>query len=265
MQRCLACRALLALAVLAMHCQRESQAQTPRIQRTDSNSMAAHAQLMDKAKLGTIDVYVIGDSITRRWGATDYPKLLAHWNQTYHGWNAANFGWGGDRVENILWRLENGELDGVTPKVFSVQAGTNNLPWTGHADATKVDEVVSGIESVVKTLQRHSPDATVILTALFPRPQNPNVQDTIAQINQRLAKLADGKKIRWVDINSQLADAQGQFLAGMSSDGIHLEMPAYEIWASELIPILEAILGPRATVDHAPPPTGDPKASKATP
>ena len=67
----------------------------------------------EKARGGIIGVYFAGDSITRRWGATDYPDLLAHWRQTFFGWNAANFGWGGDTTQNIRWRLENGELDGV--------------------------------------------------------------------------------------------------------------------------------------------------------
>ena len=89
--------------------------------------MTAHAQLLEKARAGGIDVYFIGDSITRRWGATDYPDLLANWRQNFFGWNAGNFGWGADLTQNILWRLEHGELDGVNPKVIVIQAGTNNI------------------------------------------------------------------------------------------------------------------------------------------
>ena len=80
------------------------------VKRTDPNSIAAHEQLLAKAKQGRIDVYFEGDSITRRWGATDYPRFLAQWKKHFHGRNAANFGWGGDTTENILWRLQNGEL-----------------------------------------------------------------------------------------------------------------------------------------------------------
>ena len=92
-----------------------------------ANSLVAHAQLLAKAKQGGIDIYFEGDSITRRWGATDYPELLANWKQNFFGWNAADFGWGADRTQNILWRLENGELDGVNPKVIVLLAGTNNV------------------------------------------------------------------------------------------------------------------------------------------
>ena len=97
------------------------------VPRTDRNSMTAHAQLLDKARKGGIDIYFEGDSITRRWGATDYPDLLANWTQNFFGWNAANFGWGADAIQNILWRLHNGELDGVHPKVIVLLAGTNNV------------------------------------------------------------------------------------------------------------------------------------------
>ena len=93
--------------------------------RTDSNSMLAHRQLLAKRTQGKIDLYFVGNSITRRWGATDYPDFLAHWNATFRGWNAGNFGWGGDRIQNMLWRIENGELDGVNPKVIVILAGTN--------------------------------------------------------------------------------------------------------------------------------------------
>src|SRR5215470_9535966 len=110
--------------------------------RTDANSLLAHEQLLAKAKQGRIDIYFEGDSIARRWGATDYPDLLANWKQNFFGWNAADFGWGADKTENILWRLENGELEGVHPKVIVLLAGTNNVGRTvpsGGVDATIAD------------------------------------------------------------------------------------------------------------------------------
>lgn len=109
----------------------DSQVAHEAIARTDENSRAAHQQLLAKTKQGTIDVYFIGDSITRRWGATVYPHLLANWKEHFHGWNAANFAWGGDATHNILWRLQNGELDGVSPRVFVVNASIRKLLWSG--------------------------------------------------------------------------------------------------------------------------------------
>src|SRR5262249_2227330 len=97
------------------------------VPRADRNSQLAHEQLLEKARRGRIDLYFVGDSITRRWGATDYPDFLANWKQNFHGWNAANFGWGGDTVQNVLWRLRNGELDRASPKVIVVMARPNNI------------------------------------------------------------------------------------------------------------------------------------------
>src|SRR2546428_1674243 len=106
------------------------QSPTPAYQplpRSDGNSQLAHEQLIEKTRRGKIDVYFVGDSITRRWGATDYPDFLANWKQNFFGWNAANFGWGGDTIPNILWRLENGELNDVHPKIIVLLAGPNNV------------------------------------------------------------------------------------------------------------------------------------------
>jgi lysophospholipase L1-like esterase len=159
-----------------------------------------------------------------------------------------------------LWRLQNGELESVAPKVFVLQAGTNNLPWNGAADAAKVEEVVSSIKSLVRLLQNKSPNSTTVLTALFPRTQNRALASTIQQINDQLEKLSDGKSIRFLNINSKLTDSSGALLPGMSDDGLHFTEKSYQVWADALKPILLEILGPPAPDDHAPPPTGDPKA-----
>src|SRR5579862_5471857 len=138
--------------------------------RADANSQLAHTQLLAKAKQGKIDIYFEGDSIIRRWGATDYPKYLANWNENFFGWNAADFGWGADRIENILWRLQNGELDGIHPKVIVLLAGTNNVggrvPPAG-ADSV-VENVTKGLEAVVRLMQSKAPDAAIILMGIFP-------------------------------------------------------------------------------------------------
>lgn len=233
------------------------------IQRTDPNSVTVHKQLLAKTKQGTIDVYFEGDSITRRWGATDYPKYLEHWNENFHGWNAANFAWGGDNTHNILWRLRNGELNGVHPKVIVLQAGTNNLPWQGPVHDATVDDVVTGVKAIIAEFKSRVPDATIILTGVFARPQNQDAAPAIVEINKQLAALADGQEIRFVNINDKLVDQDGKSLPGVYSDeGLHLAVPGYEAWANALKPILTQVLGPPAAEDDAPPPTGDPSAAR---
>ena len=232
--------------------------------RTDPNSLIAHEQLLDKTKKGRIDIYFEGDSITRRWGATDYPELLANWKQNFFGWNAADFGWGADNTENILWRLNSGELDGVNPKVIVLLAGTNNV---GHflppgGEDAKIADVTIGIQAILQVLQAKDPEATIILTAIFPRNDNPAVMPIIERINENLSKLADGKKIRFLNINGKLADRDGKLFDGMMNpDKLHPALKGYQVWADALKPIFTELLGPPAKEDHSPPPTGDPSAA----
>jgi lysophospholipase L1-like esterase len=227
--------------------------------RTDPNSLTAHAELVQKAHTGRIDVYFVGDSITRRWGALDYPALLANWNANFFGWNAANFGWGADRIENILWRLEHGELDGVRPKVIVVLAGTNNVGAQPGGDE-KIADITRGLTALVRLCQRKAPQATIVLTAIFPRNDNLAVLPEIERINQQTAALADGRRVRFLNVNDRIAGTDGRLFDGMSADNLHPTVKAYQIWADALKPIFTEILGPPAATDLAPPATGDPKA-----
>jgi lysophospholipase L1-like esterase len=235
-------------------------AQTPADQpvpRTDQNSLAAHSQLLEKAKKGRIDIYFEGDSITRRWGATDYPELLANWKENLFGWNAANFGWGADTIQNILWRLNNGELDGVNPKVIVLLAGTNNVGRTVSPDGddAKVADITKGLRTVVNTMRAKAPNATIILMAVFPRNDNIAVMPTINKINESIAKFADGGKVRFLNINDKLADKNGKLFDGMMNDGLHPAIKGYQVWADALKPIFTEILGRPPKEDHAPPAT----------
>jgi lysophospholipase L1-like esterase len=234
-------------------------------ERPEQNSMIAHQELLAKSKQGRIDVYFEGDSITRRWGATDYPELLENWKRNFFGWNAADFGWGADRIENILWRLENGELDGVNPKVIVLLAGTNNVgnhePPEG-VEARSTD-ITRGLEALVRLMQAKAPRATIILTGIFPRNDNIKVMPVIDRINANLGHLAEGglggKEIRYLNINRKLADENGKLFDGMMNpDLLHPALPGYQVWADALKPVLLELLGPPALEDRAPPPTGDP-------
>ncbi|MFT3830577.1 MAG: GDSL-type esterase/lipase family protein [Opitutaceae bacterium] len=226
----------------------------------NENGRIGHQQLVEKTKQGRIDLYFLGDSITRRWGALDYPEFLAHWNQTFHGWNAADFGWGGDSTHNMLWRITNGEFDGLRPKVIVLLGGTNNIgdkPKPGAAE-----DAVEGIRALLDTLQAKAPQATIVLMAVFPRNDNPESNKAVAEVNARIAKFADGKRIRFLNINDQLADQDGTLFEGMAVDKLHLTLKGYEVWAKNLKPVLTELLGEPAAEDHAPPPTGDPSAAK---
>src|SRR5688500_11869660 len=210
--------------------------------RTDENSRIAHQQLLEKKTRGQIDVYFLGDSITRRWGATDerYRPLLENWRKNFHGWNAANFGWGADGTEHILWRLENGELDGVHPKIIVLMAGTNNVGKESPVgkDDPRIEDITRGIRAIVELCRTKAPKATIVITGITPRNDNIAVMPIIDGINANLAKLADGRSIRFVNINDQLADKNGKLFDGTTDpDQLHLTVKSYQIWADTLKPI----------------------------
>jgi lysophospholipase L1-like esterase len=224
--------------------------------------LPAHKELLKKAKGGRIDVYFLGDSITRRWHANDYPKFQENWKKNFTGWNAANFGWGADGTQNVLWRLEHGELDGVNPKVVVLMVGTNNVgeldPEADHAE--NVPRIAAGIEAILKLIREKAPRARVVLMGITPRNDKAgtSLMRTIDEINEWIAKLADGKQIRYLNINDRLTDEDGKLIEGVTEDGLHLSVRGYQIWADALKPILTEWLGPPAKADRAPPPTGIP-------
>jgi lysophospholipase L1-like esterase len=235
------------------------------LMRRDRNSQLAHADLLAKAKDGRVDLYFQGDSITRRWGATDYPELLEHWRESFHGWNAANFAWGGDSTQNILWRITDGELEGLSPKAIVLLAGTNNIgaipvPQRSTAHAP---EIAGGVEAIVQAMQAKAPAAAVVLTGVFPRNDGGAATlELVDAINEQLAAFAGrSERVRYLDINAQLADSRGMLDERMSGDGLHLNERGYEVWADALKPVLTELLGPRAREDFAPAPTGDPRAA----
>jgi lysophospholipase L1-like esterase len=235
------------------------------VERTDPNSQLAHAQLLEKAKKGRIDIYFEGDSITRRWGTSDdlYKNFLANWNQNFFGWNAADFGWGGDTTQNILWRLNNGELDDVNPKIIVLLAGTNNLPSAAlRGDDAAAADIAQGIKAILDICRQKAPGATIVLMGITPRNDNMAFMPVINKTNDTIAKFADGRQIRYLNINDKLADSSGKLFDGMiGRDKLHLAINAYQIWADALKPVFTELLGPPAKVDTAPPPTGDPSAA----
>jgi lysophospholipase L1-like esterase len=235
--------------------------------RPDRMSQLAHEQLVEKARQGGIDLYFAGDSITRRWGTSDaqYKDFLANWNRNFHGWNAGNFGWGADFTQNILWRLENGEIDGVHPKVIVLMAGTNNIgePAPAGGEEARVDDAARGVKAILDVLRRKAPAAAILLTGITPRnDRGLTLIPAINAVNEKLARFADGKRIRYLNINDKLADKDGKLFEGMTVDGLHLSVKGYQIWADALKPALTEILGPPAATDHAPPPTGVPSPPK---
>ena len=172
--------------------------------------------------------------------------MLANWKQNFFGWNAANFGWGADTTQNILWRLNNGELDGINPKVIVLLAGTNNVGASPLPMETKREWRTSRRVSRPSWTRcaRKRRRATIILMGIFPRNDNIAVMPTIRKINDNLAKLADGKTVRYLNINDKLADKNDMLFDGMMGDKLHPTVKGYQVWADALKPVFTELLGP---------------------
>jgi lysophospholipase L1-like esterase len=150
--------------------------------------------------------------------------------------------------------------------VIVLLAGTNNIGNRippGGID-TAVEDVSKGLRAVVRVMQSKAPDAAIIVMGIFPRNDNADVMPEIDRINANLANMADGRKIKYLNINDQLADPDGRLHDGMmnANDKLHPTVKGYQVWADRLKPLLTELLGPPATEDHAPAPTGDPCARR---
>jgi lysophospholipase L1-like esterase len=198
---------------------------------------AREAELSAQAKKGGVDVLFFGDSITERW-AGDGGEI---WRARYAPLKAANFGIGGDTTQNLLWRLANGELEGLSPKVVVLLIGTNNLGLRGDAP----QDVARGVKTIVADLRRRFPAAKIILLGLLPRGEKADdpFRASIRTINKRLTKLDDGKILRYLDIGPKLLEADGSLSKDMMPDFLHIGARGYAIWADAMDPLLRELSG----------------------
>jgi len=167
------------------------------------------------------------------------------WSKYYGSRKCLNFGVGGDRTEHVLWRFENGQLDGIKPKVAVLMIGTNNS--NKNKDGTEQyseADILEGVQAIVKQIRARLPDTKLIVLSIFPRGKTFSTQrGKLLQINQALEKLADGKTIFYVDFGSQMIEADGSISTEMMRDALHPGEKGYEIWAAAIEPKLKELLG----------------------
>jgi len=198
--------------------------------------------VMQRAKEapGEYDIAFIGDSITQGWEGNG--KNV--WAKYYGSRKCINFGVGGDRTEHVLWRFENGQLDGIKPKAAVLMIGTNNS--NKNKDGTEAyseAEILEGVQAIVKQLRTRLPDTKLVVVGIFPRGATFSTQrGKLLQINQALAKLDDGKMIHYIDFGSQLIEADGSISKDVMPDKLHLSEKGYEIWAAAIEAKLRELL-----------------------
>lgn len=190
-----------------------------------------------KENPGACDIAFIGDSITQGWEGSG--KNV--WAKFYGGRKCLNFGVGGDRTEHVLWRFEQGQIAGIKPKAVVLMIGTNNSGKNKDGTEAYSDvEILEGVQTIVKQLRERLPDTKVLVLGIFPRSQTFSAQrGRLMEVNQALAKLADGKMIHYLDFGSQLIEADGSISKTLMPDYLHLSEAGYEIWAKSIEPKLK--------------------------
>lgn len=186
-----------------------------------------HASYVEQTKNKKFDLCFLGDSITQMWPGDMFGNYFGKLN-------AVNFGIGGDRTENVLWRLENGELQGTSPKLIVLLIGTNNQGMN------TAEEVAVGITAVLRSLRTKCPKSKILLLGIFPSTGTPF--EKTKKINAIVAKLDNKKMIRYQDIFSQFLDKDGKLLDGMLSDGVHLTRKGYEVWGKAVAPTIAKMM-----------------------
>jgi lysophospholipase L1-like esterase len=189
---------------------------------------------------GACDIEFIGDSITQGWEGAG--KNI--WEQYYGQRKVINMGVSGDRTEHVLWRFENGQLDGIKAKVAVVMIGTNNSGKNRDGTDSYTDsDILDGVTAIVQQIRTRQPDTKIILLGIFPRGQAFNPQrGRLLEINEALARLDDGKNIFYIDIGPQLVENDGSISKSMMKDYLHPGEAGYKIWADAMEPKLKELL-----------------------
>ena len=190
-----------------------------------------------KAAHGDFDFVLVGDSITDGW-----PKKGADSYARFAPWKPLDLGVSGETTEEVLWRLLNGELDGIHPKVVMIMIGTNNI---GHYGDEKPEWVAAGIKKIIETVRAKQPQAKILLLAIFPRAASPNdsLRQKNDQVNAMLPALADSKNVFFMDIGPKFLDPQGNLSKEIMPDLLHPNDQGYRIWIEAVGPKLQELIG----------------------
>jgi len=188
---------------------------------------------------GAVDWVLDGDSITDFWQAPRLggPVFAEHFGKR----RALDFAVAGDRTQHVLWRLEQGQVDGLDPKLITLMIGTNNLK--ANSDA----QIADGIAAIVADYRRRCPDAVILLQGILPRGATPTdpARPRIKAINERIARFADGQHVIFVDFGAKFLEPDGTLSREVMPDFLHPSAKGYEIWAAELQPFVAKYLPAR--------------------
>jgi lysophospholipase L1-like esterase len=214
----------------------------------DAGWKKRHEKFVEIAKKGGIELLFLGDSITDAWGGEGHGAKAAGtqvFTEEFLPLKAANFGIGGDRTQHVLWRLQNGELDGIEPKVVMLMIGTNN----SNRNDNTAEEIAAGITAIVKEIQKRSAKTRILLLGIFPRAnkkteeENQAQMDKIRKVNEIIARLDDGgKTVKYLDIGDKFRDKDGKLPRKLMPDQLHFSAAGYRVWADAVKESIQSLL-----------------------
>jgi lysophospholipase L1-like esterase len=207
-----------------------------------------HESFNELSKLGEAQLVFLGDSITAGWNSRGKDA----WDKYWAPLNAANFGIGGDRTEHILWRLQNGNYDGLKPKLTVLMIGTNNTGHQGRAMkehdgaiyTSSAEQTAEGVAAILKLLKEKQPQMKILLLAIFPRGAN-NDDEKRQQneaTNRMIAKLADDKTVYFLDVNEAFFEPDGTLSKEIMPDLLHPNAAGYHIWSEAIEGKVKALM-----------------------
>ena len=186
---------------------------------------------------GEYDVVMVGDSITHRWEREggEGRTLFAEICKTY---KILNLGYGGDRTEHVIWRMENGELEGYKAKLFTLMIGTNN-------GARDIAGIANGIKRIIGIIRTKHPESKIALMPIFPRSAKPTDKPRLgnAKVNEIIKGYADGVHVLWLDFNDKFLTPDGMLTREVMNDLLHPNEKGYQIWWTAMHPVFEKICG----------------------
>jgi lysophospholipase L1-like esterase len=211
------------------------------------NWMQRHEGINERAKQGDVDLLFIGDSITDYWQRPAPSGGKEVWEKYYGNRKAMNAGIGGDRTQHVLWRLENGNIDALHPKLAVVMIGTNN----SNGKDNTAEEIADGIKAIIAKLREKLPETKILLLGVFPRGDISDAKKDVttaqraknAKASELASKVADDKMVFYMDIGQKLVGADGTISKDIMPDYLHPNAKGYEIWAEAIEPKVAELLG----------------------